>query len=120
MICESCEADRCDACTGTLTQGDAELPCGCPDARHNSPRKTRSFSDEIPHVPTIVLVGGDLQATTSPDEQETTYWRAVAEMYKVRYDAAREASSKHRDKAAKLGVKVEKLQKRLARHELPG
>lgn len=104
MICDACRADNCEVCTGVVyAERKTERPCECPDSIHDSPRRFRQFSDEIPPVPTLRIVDGvpDIPSE-EPCEESAYFWREVARDLKLRLDRTKAANDGNKNSRRKL------------------
>jgi hypothetical protein len=107
MKCEACTVNNCEVCTGVVF-GERELPCKCPDAMHDSPRKFREFDEAIPEVHTILIVDG--KPVIDPEEdirQSADFWKATAIDMKLRFDRIKAANEGNKDSRRKLKKRLE-------------
>lgn len=108
MKCEACTANNCEVCTGVVF-GERELPCKCPDAMHDSPRRFRQFDDTVPDVHTIRIVDGVPIIEVDEEVYESAeFWKATALDLKLRFDRVRAANEGNKDSRKKLKRKLEK------------
>lgn len=107
MKCEACAANNCEVCTGVVF-GERELPCKCPDAMHDSPRRFRKFDDVIPKVHTVVVEGG-VPIIGAPEEieQSVEFWKATAVDLKLRLDRVKAANEGNMNSRKKLKRRLE-------------
>lgn len=104
MICDACRAENCEVCTGVVfAERKQERPCTCPDSIHDSPRRVRKFTDEIPPVQTIQVVNGVPLIGENEEVNESAYfWREVARDLKLRLDRIKLANEGNKNSRKKL------------------
>lgn len=104
MICDACRAENCEVCTGVVyAERKTERPCTCPDSIHDSPRRVRRFTDEIPPVHTIRIVNGaPVIDEPDPVEESAYFWREVARDLKLRLDRTKAANEGNKNSRKKL------------------